>query len=238
MSWLARERRPEPELMDAGAAVEAYASAAAETHLRRLDQGFVDHVARLLGPAGNGAGLVALDIGCGPGAIPIMIARRWPALSIVAVDAAAPMIERARSDAEAAGVAVRFEVARLGPGGAGGLDFPAASFDLVTCNSVLHHLADPAGALAEIARVAKPAAAVLLRDLRRPGALAYRLHVRLFGRHYRGEMGRLFEASVGAAYTRPELDALLARSPLAGRSRVFGRGLSHIGIERPALERT
>ena len=46
--------------------------------------------------------------------------------------------------------------------------FRDASFDLVLCNSVLHHLARPATLLAEIARVAKPAGAILVRDYAGP----------------------------------------------------------------------
>jgi hypothetical protein len=64
-------------------------------------------------------------------------------------------------------------------------------------------------------------------------APVYPLHVRIFGRHYSGEMRRLYEASVHAAYTPEELNAMLARSRLGdGRARVFRRGMTHTGIER------
>ncbi len=77
---------------------------------------------------------------------------------------------------------------------------------------------------------------MLIRDLMRPPAPAYPFHVRLFGRHYSGEMRRLYEASVRAAYTFGELQSMLELSRLNdGRSRVFKRGLTHLGIERPAL---
>jgi hypothetical protein len=60
-----------------------------------------------------------------------------------------------------------------------------------------------------------------------------------FGRHYSGEMRRLYEASVRAAYTTGELKPMLRDSALNdGRTKVFRRGLTHAGIERPALERT
>jgi len=103
----------------------------------------------------------------------------------------------------------------------------------VMCNSVLHHLAEPRNLLAEMARVAKPGAAILLRDLRRPSRLAFPLHVRWHGRHYSGAMYELYRDSVHAAYTVPELQSLLDSSPLQG-ARVFVHHATHIGIERPS----
>jgi ubiquinone/menaquinone biosynthesis C-methylase UbiE len=220
--------------MDAASEVEAYASAAAQAYLESIDRTFVAHVARLFRPSDprllRGC---TLDVGCGPGQIPILVAQRWPGLRVTGVDAALPMVEEARRAAARAQVAASFMVIHAGRNQR--LPFDNASFDLVMCNSVLHHLDDPVSVLDELARVAKPDGAVLVRDLRRPSAPAYRLHVRWFGRHYAGEMRRLFEASVRAAYTTGELQRLLVKSRLNdGRSRVFRRGLTHIGIERPA----
>ncbi len=98
---------------------------------------------------------------------------------------------------------------------------------------MLHHLAEPEKLLAEVARLATADGAILLRDLRRPGRLAYPLHVRWHGRNYSGEMLRLYSDSVRAAYTVPELERLLAASPISG-ARVFQHRSTHIGIERPA----
>jgi len=87
-----------------------------------------------------------------------------------------------------------------------------------------------------MARICKPGGAVLIRDLMRPAAPLYELHCRLFGRHYEGEMLRLYRASVKAAYTADELQAMLSASKLNdGRSRVFKRGRTHLGIERAAF---
>ena len=223
--------------MDDGAEVAAYASAAAAPYLAALDRSFVDHVERLIrsGTENDLRGR-ALDIGCGPGQIAILMAKRWPALTLVGIDAGSAMIETARTNASAAGADIDFRVFRLGPKGqAAGLPFPDASFDLVTCNSVLHHLVDPLGALNEMARVVKPFGAILVRDLVRPPRFVRPIHVRLFGRHYRGEMRRLYEASVAAAYTPAELRAMLAASRLDdGRTHVFERGRTHAGIERPS----
>jgi len=237
MGWYGA-RVPEPEVMDDDTEVAAYASAAAEAYLEGIDRGFVDHVARLLGPRADESGLSVLDLGCGPGQILIMMARRWPAMRITGIDAAPAMIAKARGDAANASVDLSLDVLRIGPEGAARLPYADASFDLVTCNSVLHHLADPLAAFDEMARVAKPEGAVLIRDLARPPSALYGPHVRVFGRHYSGEMRRLYEASVRAAYSAGELRALLASSRLGrdGRVRVFRRGLTHLGVERPALQ--
>ncbi|HYY70342.1 MAG TPA: class I SAM-dependent methyltransferase [Terriglobales bacterium] len=230
------QRVPEPEVMDESSDVEAYASAAAQNYLQKIDRTFVIQVARLF-PSGDPRLLrgVALDLGCGPGQIPILMAARWPGLRITGLDAAPAMIEQARKDAARASVAISFQILHLGPHGEARLPFDDASFDLVTSNSVLHHLADPVAFFDEIARVARPDGAVLIRDLRRPSAFAYPLHVRWFGRKYSGEMRRLYEASVQAAYTTEELRDLLTQSRLNdGRSHVFRFRLTHLGIERRA----
>jgi ubiquinone/menaquinone biosynthesis C-methylase UbiE len=236
MKLFQAKRVPEPEVMDEAAEVEAYTSAAAQAYLEKIDRTFVEHVAALF-PGREARGL-ALDLGCGPGQIPIMMAKRWPALRIVGLDAASHMIEQARKNAAEAKVAVTFQTFRASSAanGTGRLPFDAATFDLVTCNSVLHHLSAPLPALDEIARVAKPGGAILLRDLRRPSATAITPHIWWYGRHYDGEMKRLYTASVRAAYTVEELVAMLAASKLNdGRTRIFRHQRTHLGIERPAL---
>jgi 2-polyprenyl-3-methyl-5-hydroxy-6-metoxy-1,4-benzoquinol methylase len=223
--------------MDTDDEVDAYASAAAQSYLEAIDRTFVDHVARLIGPSGLPfMECRVLDFGCGPGQIPILMARRWPKMSVVGADAGPNMIEQAKRDAYTAAVEIDWQVVRLGPQGESRLPYEDDEFDIVLCNSVLHHLDDPLNTLEELGRVARPTAAVLIRDLVRPPAVAYSLHVRVFGRHYFGEMRRLYESSVRAAYTAGELRGMLERSRLNdGRSRVFKRGFTHVGIERPAL---
>ena len=119
------------------------------------------------------------------------------------------------------------------------LPFPDADFDLVMCNSVLHHLAQPRRLLVEVARLVQPDGAILLRDLCRPSRLAYPLHVRWYGRHYSGLMYKLYCASVRSAYTVAELEQMLRASPLSGTrpdsigARVFRHARTHLGLERP-----
>ena len=214
--------------MDDSGEVEAYASAAAQAHLDAIDSTFVEHAARLVLQCDRGR---ALDIGTGPGQIVTKLARRLPRWTFTGVDRSPAMIAQARASLAAAGEAlgarVHFDVAD-----GNRLPFPDGSFELVMCNSVLHHLAEPEKLLGEMARLAAPRAAILLRDLRRPNRLAYPVHVRWHGRNYSGEMLRLFRDSVRAAYTVPELQRMLEQSPVSG-ARVFRHRSTHIGIERP-----
>ncbi len=205
--------------------VEAYHAAASQAYLERIDRTFVEHALSLGVAEGH-----ALDIGTGPGIIPIMLGARVPELRLTGVDLSEPMLQKARKGAEEAGVADRLDF-RLGD--AKSLPFSERSFDLVLCNSLLHHLPAPLALLNEISRVARPGAAVLLRDLRRPSRLEFPLHAGWFGRRYSGVMRQLYRDSLLAAYTRTELEDLLHRSKLAG-ARVFRTGRTHIGIQREA----
>jgi len=216
--------------MDASEEVESYSSAAAEKHLDAIDDTFVEHLLRLVpqhdprdaGPAW------ALDVGTGPAQIPIKILRRIPNLRFVAIDRFPNMLACARQNAELAGVSDRLTLIRS-DGQA--LPFAAGKFAVVICNSVLHHAREPVKLLQEIFRVASPAGAVLIRDLRRPSRPLLNWHLWRHGRRYRGAMRRLFNASVRAAYTTGELDEMLSQAGANGASVFRYRG-AHLGIER------
>jgi ubiquinone/menaquinone biosynthesis C-methylase UbiE len=235
MTWFELRRIPEPEAMDDSAEVEAYSSAAAQKFLNQIDDTLVEHAARLV--AGRAAG-GALDIGTGPGQIVLKLARRLPGWEFVGVDRAANMISQARAAASATSAPARVQFM---VGDANRLPFPDHTFDLVMCNSLLHHLEKPQKLFSEIARLAKPDGAILIRDLRRPSRFAFPLHIRWHGRHYSGLMYKLYCESVRAAYTVEELEHLLRQSAITGQgdvchrpARVFTHHRTHIGIERPA----
>lgn len=227
----ALNRIPEAEVMDDTSEVEAYSSAAGQSYLDRLDDTFVAHAVRLVRQRERGR---ALDIGTGPGRIVTKLARRLTRWKFLGVDRSSNMIAEAVANLAAAGSElagrVEFQVAD-----ANALPFPDATFDLVICNSVLHHMAEPERLLAEMARLVKPHGALLLRDLRRPGRLGYRWHVRWHGRHYSGKMRELYRASVRSAYMAPELQRLVESSRLTG-GRLFNEPSTHIGVERSLSE--
>jgi ubiquinone/menaquinone biosynthesis C-methylase UbiE len=248
MSWLCKyphkyldlPRVPEPEVMDDSNEVQAYSSATANAYLSNIDDTFVEHALRLIGPESG----EALDIGCGPGQILTKLAARLPEWRFWGIDRSLTMIRRARQGPDSH---ERHGENRVTPrtngntsfiaGDAGLLPFRDASFDLVLCNSVLHHIGDPSRLFVQIRRVAKPGAAILLRDLRRPSRIAFALHVRWHGRHYEGLMYKLYCDSVRAAYTGEELSAMLSVAGITG-ARVFTHGRTHLGIERRAATRS
>jgi ubiquinone/menaquinone biosynthesis C-methylase UbiE len=223
-------RVPEPEEMNDQQEVESYTSAAAARHLDAIDNTFVDHALRLLGDAAHspGAPECALDIGTGPAQIPLKLLRRMGDLTVVGLDRSRTMLEQARRDSIAAGVSDRLLLA-LADGHL--LPFPDSCFSLVLCNSALHHVRSPVGLLREAARVARPGAPLLIRDLRRPSRFLLRFHLWKHGRHYSGLMRTLFDASVRAAYTIEELEAQIRESNLSELVAFRFRG-AHIGIQR------
>ncbi|UCF91171.1 MAG: class I SAM-dependent methyltransferase [Desulfobacterales bacterium] len=102
-----------------------------------------------------GASLAAgriLDLGTGPGCLPIEIVKAFPLIRVVGVDLSPKLIRMAQRSAAQAGVADRlsFQV-----GNAARLRFADACFDMVISTGMLHALRDPVKVLNEIYRVLK-----------------------------------------------------------------------------------
>lgn len=252
-------RVPEPQVMDDAGEVESYNSGAATRHLDRIDDTFVEHLLRLLpnpqfSPTESSERTEGtertertespektelpvshsfswgLDVGTGPGQIPVKILARLPHLRFIGLDRSSNMLRQALQNAEPTGVADRL---RCLAGDGHALPFPDHFFAIVICNSVLHHARAPAELLREIFRVAAPGAPVLIRDLRRPSRPFLQWHLWRHGRHYSGLMRRLFNDSVRAAYTLDELQELL--DPIRMQeAQVFRFRTAHIGIQRPS----
>lgn len=81
-------------------------------------------------------GMRVADVGCGPGALAVRIAKEYPRADVVGVDGDPEVLRTARRKAEDAGVAVTF---REGLATAPPLE--AGTFDRVVMSLVLHHLA-------------------------------------------------------------------------------------------------
>jgi ubiquinone/menaquinone biosynthesis C-methylase UbiE len=93
-----------------------------------------------------------LDLGTGPGNLPIEIAKRSPTIKVIGVDLSRKLIEIARSNASKAGLADRLA---FQSGNAGRLEFADSSFDMVISTGMLHSLKEPVAVLQEIHRVLK-----------------------------------------------------------------------------------
>jgi ubiquinone/menaquinone biosynthesis C-methylase UbiE len=94
-----------------------------------------------------------LDLGTGPGYLPIELVKRTPDARVIGVDLSRILIRMARANARKAGCEgrVHFEV-----GNAADLRFRSESFDGVVSTGMLHVLRDPVKALRECWRVLKP----------------------------------------------------------------------------------
>ena len=140
--------------------------------------------------APEGAGV--LEVGCGPGHLSILLARRH-GLDVTGLDLDEAMIERARANADRPGDGDQRRPSFL-VGDVASLGFPDRSFDLVLSTLAMHHWADPAAGLAEIGRVLRPNGRALIWDLR-PGIVPFHRDVSDPLQHMHGSQLRIVSAT-------------------------------------------
>jgi ubiquinone/menaquinone biosynthesis C-methylase UbiE len=199
------DRVLEPEVMDGQQDAEEYAA----FDNTSVNEEFVRRALELAPREGY-----VLDIGTGPGDIAILLAQRAPGLRIVAIDLGAHMLATARRNVAAAGLTGRVEVLEADAKATG---LAALSFDMVISNSVVHHIPKPAQLFAEVARLAKPSAALFIKDLHRPET--ERELLGLVDEYAAGcteYQRRTFRESLHAALTLSEVSALCASLELPG----------------------
>lgn len=103
-------------------------------------------------------GWSVLDVATGTGHTAFALASR--VASVVAIDLTEAMLEVARAEAARRGIAnVTFAT-----GDVHDLQFPNASFDLVTCRRAAHHFSNLPRALAEMRRVLVPGGRLIIDD--------------------------------------------------------------------------
>ncbi len=131
----------------------------ARWQLRRL----YARVAADVAAAGLPAGSRVLDVGTGPGRVPLAIASAVPGLRVEGVDLSEEMIEHARRIAADAGTQaqVSFAVADVAD-----LPYPEDTFDLIVSTLSQHHWADVPGGVGELLRVRKPTGQIWIYDIR------------------------------------------------------------------------
>lgn len=142
-----------------------------------------------LGPADR-----LLDVGCGTGAAvrrAALVAER-----AAGVDISPEMIRRARE------LAADLENVDFAVGSSESLAFADGEFTAVLCTTSFHHYADPARALAEMARILRPGGRIALVDddaervvVRVLDRLLRRFEPGHVGFHGRGELTRLVAAA-------------------------------------------
>ena len=129
----------------------AWARRRDEPEHRELVERTVDELARVVAAPGPVA-----DLGCGPGAHALALARRG--YDVVGVDGSPRMVEVARARAAREDLDVRFEVHDVGTR----LPFADASLGGVLAILVVQHLAQPAAFVAEVRRCLRPGGHVLV----------------------------------------------------------------------------
>ncbi|HZD98371.1 MAG TPA: class I SAM-dependent methyltransferase [Micromonosporaceae bacterium] len=113
--------------------------------------------------AGLGSGARVLDVGTGPGGVPLAIARAQPLLRVDGLDLSEDMIAYACQAATDAGLAdrVTFTV-----GDVAHLPYPDGTFDLIVSSMSQHHWADVRGGVREVRRVLRPGGRAWIYDAR------------------------------------------------------------------------
>lgn len=104
-----------------------------------------------------------LDVGTGPGYLPMEISKRNPNLEITGIDISEAMVELAKKNAEKEGLSgqIQFQVAS-----ADKLPFEENYFDFILSSFSFHHWLRPERGLKEICRVLKPAGEAWIYDIR------------------------------------------------------------------------
>ena len=199
------KRTLEPELMDDPEQALAYARADFE----KENQGFVDRFREYFPEFTEGH---ILDLGCGPGDIPIRFARAVPGYRITGVDASEPMIGLAGVAVKQAGLAdrvvflcERFQGVSL-----------AEPVDAVVSNSLLHHVPNPLQFWYRLRQLVKQDSPVLVMDLLRPDSPE---EAQAIVDRYAAEepeiLRRDFYRSLLASFTEDEVAAQLAEMNLS-----------------------
>ena len=211
MSWLPRTL--EPEVMDTEEEAHDYdAMDHAAVNVR-----FADDVLAVLVDTRAKRGRV-LDVGTGTALIPIELCARAPEVVVDAIDLAENMLALARRNVERAGLAARIHLHRVD---AKHTSWSGGAFEVVLSNSIVHHIPEPADALREMWRLVAKGGVLFVRDLARPESASRVAELvdlyapraasgdaAITARHDRQRA--LFEASLHAALTVPEVQAMVA----------------------------
>ncbi len=199
------ERVLEPELMEDAEQALVYARA----DLAKENQGFVDLFSESR-PEWTGGHVI--DLGCGPGDIPIRFARKFPGARVTGIDASRPMIQLAEEAVKSAKMEdrIRFRCERFQEVL---LQEPA---DAAISNSLLHHVPNPLQFWYKLKHLVKPGSFVLVMDLLRPeSAEAAAAIVSQYAADEPPILRRDFYNSLLAAFTEDEVAAQLAEMNLS-----------------------
>lgn len=205
------QRILEPELMDDPEQAHAYAMA----DFSEPDSQFISLFREEFGP--NITGLV-LDLGCGPGNISFRFVKAYPGCVLHAIDGSSEMIRLAKallSKEEELTKRLSFIKGILPD-----IESPRKSYDVIICNSLLHHLHNPMVLWDTIKRFSGDGTIVFIRDLTRPDS---KEEARRIVETYSGGepdiLKRDFYNSLLASFTEDEV-----------RKQLLKAGLNHLRV--------
>ena len=198
------QRTLEPEeIMDKEENVLAYAKA----DFSSVNQKFVDALIKKYPNI-----KIVLDLGCGPGDIPVRLAKALPNVHITAIDASKKMIASAKASVTKARLNNHITLVRAY---LPGLPFKSKTFDAIISNSILHHLPNPLALWEEIKLLGKNEAAIFITDLVRPNSKEKaREMVECYTANEHPVLKEDFYNSLLAAFTLDEVKAQLIKANL------------------------
>lgn len=153
------QRVLEPEVMDTEEDALEYDAIPSD----HVNEEFTDELLRLCPDP-----VMGVDLGTGPGHIPILIAQKHRTVQIVGLDLSLNMLKLARKRLELAGVADRVRFAAMD---IKSTTLESRCYDLVFSNSIVHHIPDPVDVFVEGKRLSKGNGLIFFKDLLRPNSV-------------------------------------------------------------------
>jgi ubiquinone/menaquinone biosynthesis C-methylase UbiE len=200
----------EPEVMSGAEEAGEYD----EMDFSATDQLFAARAAQLARGAASPIHWIA-DLGSGNAKIPLAMCPLLPrATRVCAIEMSAEMLEvadrhRARADVSPGQIHLVNSDAKRVP-------IADRSVGMVTSNSLVHHIPDPRAVFQEIARIARPGAPILIRDLVRPeNQQILEQLLKTHAARWRPLQRKLFADSLQAALTLEEVRQILDHCGLA-----------------------
>jgi ubiquinone/menaquinone biosynthesis C-methylase UbiE len=177
------------------------ARSAVETYYKEVAELITAHTSQ---------GLV-LDIGTGPGYLPIEMAKRAPQITVVGIDSSKALIQISQENAEREGLSDRVRFVKCD---ANRLTFPDDSYDLVISTGSLHAWKHPVLVINECFRVLKAGCEAWLLD---PAQIITPETEQLMGRGLNA-VDRIaswwgsFTSKLTPAYTAKEIEEIIRRT--------------------------
>jgi ubiquinone/menaquinone biosynthesis C-methylase UbiE len=191
----------EPEVMSSAEEAGEYD----EMDFSATNQLFAERAAQLVRGASAPVNLIA-DLGSGNAKIPLAMCPLLPAATrVCAVEMSPEMLAVAARNRTRDGVALQLVAADVKQ-----IPFANRSVGMITSNSLVHHIPDPRAVFLEIARVTRPGAPILIRDLVRPdNEQALEKLVEAHAARWSPLQRTLFSDSLHAALTLKEVKQML-----------------------------